>query len=89
MHTLHDNLGDALEILALPILIKKEDIKRQYHFMAKKYHPDQGGDSEQMEQINRAYKLLMKYVEEFRYSFDQDEISRQFSGVDYVNRFKP
>lgn len=84
-----DEISKALDILRLPTLIKKDDIKRQYHFMAKKYHPDQGGDAEKMEQINSAYKILIKYIDEFRYSFDTDEVSKQFPGVDYVNRFKP
>jgi len=32
---------------------------------------------------------LMTYIEEFRYSFDEDEVSKQFPGADYVDRFKP
>ena len=79
----------ALEILQLPKLINKKDIKDQYYFLAKKNHPDVGGSSERMETLNHAYKLLLKYIEEFRYSFDDEEISKQFPGADYVQRFKP
>ena len=57
--------------------------------MAKKNHPDLGGDVEKMEQLNHAYRLLMKYIEEFRYTFDEEEISKQFPGADYAQRFKP
>ncbi len=57
--------------------------------MAKKNHPDMGGDVEKMEQLNYAYRLLMKYIEEFRYTFDEEEISKQFPGADYAQRFKP
>jgi len=89
MHIPIDEIEKALETLVLPTLIKKEDIKKQYHFLAKKNHPDTGGDSEKMEQINIAYKVLMNYIEKFRYSFDTDEISKQFLGADYANRFKP
>jgi len=84
-----DEIEKALEILNLPKLISKEDIKKQYHFLAKKNHPDLGGDVENMEQLNYAYKLLMKYIEEFRYTFDEEEISKQFPGADYAHRFKP
>ena len=84
-----DEIEKALEILNLPKLISKADIKKQYHFLAKKNHPDLGGDVENMEQLNHAYKLLMKYIEEFRYTFDEEEISKQFPGADYVQRFKP
>jgi len=84
-----DEIVSSLEILELPTLIQKDDIKKQYHFLAKKNHPDTGGDPEMMEQLNHAYKILMKYIEGFRYSFDEEEISKQFPGADYVNRFRP
>lgn len=84
-----DEIENALEKLELPKIIQKEDIKKQYHFLAKKNHPDLGGSDEVMEQLNHAYTLLMKYIEGFRYSFDEDEVSKQFPGVDYVNRFRP
>jgi DnaJ-class molecular chaperone len=89
MQTPMEEIENALEILELPKLISKEDIKKQYHFFAKKYHPDLGGESEKMEQINYAYKLLMKYIEEFRYTFDEEEISKQFPGASHAQRFRP
>lgn len=41
-----------------------------------------------MEKINQAYDLLMHYIEDFRYVFDDEEISRQFPGADYAKRFR-
>lgn len=84
-----EEIEKALDILQLPKLVNKADIKKQYHYLAKKNHPDKGGDADQMEQLNHAYKLLMKYIEEFRYTFDEEEISKQFPGADYAHRFKP
>lgn len=84
-----EEIANALEILELPPLITKNDIKKQYRFLAGKYHPDKGGSEVKMEQINHAYRILMKYIEEFRYTFDEDEIKKQFPGVDYAQRFKP
>jgi curved DNA-binding protein CbpA len=84
-----EEIDNALDILGLPKLISKADIKKQYHFFAKKYHPDLGGDASKMEQINYAYKLLMKYIEEFRYTFDENEVNKQFPGADYAQRFRP
>jgi DnaJ-class molecular chaperone len=89
MHSPVDTIAQALEILELPKLITKEDIKKQYHFLAKKHHPDLGGDIERMEKINEAYRTLMKYIEEFRYTFDEEEISKQFPEVDYVKQHRP
>ena len=88
MHGPVKELNRALEILELPAFITKEDIKKQYRFLAKKHHPDLGGEAQKMEEINYAYKLLMKYIEEFRYTFDENEINRQYPGADYVQRFR-
>jgi DnaJ-class molecular chaperone len=84
-----ESIEEALEILELPKLITKEDIRRQYRFLAKKNHPDIGGDAQKMEQLNAAYKLLMKYIEDFRYTFDEDEVNRQCPGGDHAHRFRP
>ena len=84
-----EEIENALNILALPKLISREDIKIQYRYLAKKNHPDIGGAVEKMEQLNYAYKLLMNYIEEFRYTFDDEEVSKQFPGADHARRFKP
>lgn len=84
-----EEIEKALETLGLPKLITKSDIKKQYRFLAGKHHPDRGGEAARMEEINHAYKLLMKYIEDFRYTFDEDEIKKQYPGVDYVQRFRP
>ena len=84
-----DEIEKALDTLALPKLISRAEVKQQYHFLAKKNHPDKGGSEERMIALNHAYKLLIQYIEDFRYIFDKEEISKQFPGVDYVNRFKP
>lgn len=88
MHKPAKEINRALEILELPKFITQDDIKKQYRFLAKKYHPDLGGDVQKMEEINHAYRLLMKYIEEFRYTFDDDEINRQYPGADYAQRFR-
>ncbi|HQR73587.1 MAG TPA: DnaJ domain-containing protein [Sulfurovum sp.] len=84
-----EEIEKALEILNLPKLISKADIKKQFRFMAKKNHPDVGGDPQKMEELNHAYKILMKYIEEFRYTFDAQEISKQFPGANHAQQFKP
>jgi DnaJ-class molecular chaperone len=89
MKTVYEEIETALEMLELPTLITKADLKKQYRFVSKKYHPDIGGEVEKQEQINSAYKLLMKYIEEFRYTFDEKEVSNQFPGADHANRFRP
>ena len=83
-----EEIDRALDVLGLPKLITSEDIKKQYHFLAKKKHPDIGGDAIEMEELNTAYKLLMKYIKEFRYTFDEEEVSKQFPGADHAQRYR-
>jgi len=85
----YEEITDALETLNLPFLISKNDIKKQYHFLVKKNHPDVGGDENVMKKINFSYKVLMKYIDNFRFSFTEEEISKQFSGAIYAEQFKP
>ena len=84
-----EQINNALDILELPKLITKADMKKQYRFLSKKYHPDQGGDAVKQEQINTAYNLLMKYIEGFCYTFDEHEVSKQFPGAKYAEQFRP
>jgi DnaJ-class molecular chaperone len=50
----------ALAVLGLPANATPQQIKRRYRTLAKRYHPDRGGDREQMQRIIAAYELLMK-----------------------------
>lgn len=47
-----EQINYALDILELPKLITKTDVKKQYRFLSKKNHPDQGGDAVKQEQID-------------------------------------
>ncbi|HLI68427.1 MAG TPA: J domain-containing protein [Ktedonobacteraceae bacterium] len=50
----------ALAVLGLPPNATPQQIKRRYRVLAKKYHPDLGGDPRQMQRLVAAYELLMK-----------------------------
>jgi curved DNA-binding protein CbpA len=47
------------EKLGVPKDAKKPEIKRAYRNKAKELHPDKGGDTKEMAEINRAYRILM------------------------------
>ena len=50
----------ALAVLGLPPNASRQQIKRRYRALAKKHHPDRGGDQREMKRIIAAYELLMK-----------------------------
>ncbi len=50
----------ALAVLGLPPNATPQQIKRRYRTLAKRYHPDRGGDQQQMQRLIAAYELLAK-----------------------------
>jgi len=84
------DIQNALEVLGLPNMIRKDDIKKRYRELALLYHPDRGGESssQKMDEINRAYDLLMEYIDNFRFAFDEDEFKKQNPSVAHNLRFK-
>lgn len=50
----------ALAVLGLPPNATPQQIKRRYRALAKRYHPDRGGDQQQMQRIIAAYEFLTK-----------------------------
>lgn len=51
----------ALNVLGLPPNATPQEIKQRYRMLAKKYHPDRGGDARQMQRIIAAYEYLLKH----------------------------
>ena len=50
----------ALRVLGLPPNAAPQQIKRRYRTLAKRYHPDRGGDQREMQRIIAAYECLKK-----------------------------
>jgi molecular chaperone DnaJ len=62
--------ADYYEILGIPRDASKEDIKRAYRRLARKYHPDvnkEQGAEERFKEINRAYEILAEPESRARY----------------------
>lgn len=52
-------MGDYYDILGIPSNASQEEIKRAFHKLAYKYHPDRpGGDEKKFKEINEAYQTL-------------------------------
>jgi hypothetical protein len=56
-------------MLGLPRRATAEDVKRAYRQLAKRHHPDHGGDRERFEAIHAAYEVLSD--EDRRRKYDQ------------------
>ncbi|WP_255327396.1 MULTISPECIES: J domain-containing protein [unclassified Lebetimonas] len=60
-----------------PLSTAKE-IEKNYKKLAKKYHSDTGGNEEKMKEINKAYNILKDYIKNFKFTFSEDEIKKQY-----------
>ena len=81
-------IHDALEVLGLPPMVSFKDIKKRYLELSKAKHPDRGGESEEMSKINEAYTILKNYVENYRFSFSEEEILKQFPYNEHQKKFR-
>lgn len=80
---------DYYEILGVPRDAGKEDIKRAYRRLARKYHPDvnkEPGAEEYFKEINRAYEILSEPETRNRYDrFGEAGVSGGAAGFDPDN----
>lgn len=69
---------DAVESLELLSLTTKEHVRKKYLKLSRQYHPDmQGGSTEKFQEIRQAYEVLVEYMDNFRFVFDENEFKQQ------------
>ena len=49
---------DYYKVLGIARNATKEEIKKAYHGLAHKFHPDKGGDEARFKEVNEAYQVL-------------------------------
>lgn len=59
----------ARKLLRVPIITTRREIIEKYYALAKEHHPDKGGNSEMMKELNEAYQLLMQYCDNYKIEF--------------------
>jgi len=69
----------AVERMQLCTKATYKDLKSRYRELSKIYHPDMpDGDAAKFDEIAKAYKLLKKYMQEYRFSFDEEDFKEQY-----------
>ncbi|MCX6724012.1 MAG: molecular chaperone DnaJ [Candidatus Staskawiczbacteria bacterium] len=67
---------DYYEVLGITKSASQEEIKKAFHKLAHKYHPDKGGDEKKFKEINEAYQVLSDSAKRAQY----DQYGRVFDG---------
>jgi DnaJ-class molecular chaperone len=72
----------AVDSLGFCTKVTYADLKTRYRELSKLYHPDMpNGDAKKFDEITKAYKLLKHYMQEYRFSFDEDDFKEQYPSV--------
>jgi DnaJ-class molecular chaperone len=78
----------ALDVLGLPPFVSFNEIKKQYRYLSKSYHPDINEENSKMADLNEAYEILKVYTQNYRFSFSDEEILKQFPESEHARKFK-
>ncbi len=75
----YEALSEAVRVLGLGTRATLADIKSRYRQLVRRCHPDATGSRKDPEiyRVNEAYRTVMRYVEEYRYSFSEAEFLEQ------------
>jgi DnaJ-class molecular chaperone len=69
---------DAVESLELLSLTTKEYVRKKYLKLSRRYHPDmEGGSTKKFQEIREAYEILVEYMDNFRFTFTDEEFKQQ------------
>ncbi len=78
-------IDKARKTLGLGKTATLKEIKEAYRNLAKEHHPDKRSEEadrceNRMKEINKAYNIIKKYAESYRYSFIKEKIEDTYEG---------
>jgi DnaJ-class molecular chaperone len=84
----YEEITQALRILGLYELATLKDIRHRYKELLKEWHPDLHNENEEIcrqktIEIIDAYRILMDYCENYKFSFSKEEIEKYISPEEF------
>ncbi len=64
-----------------------KDVQKKYKYLAKYIHSNLNTDEEKMKEINEAYNILKDYIENYKFKFDNEEITKQYPH-EFIKKFR-
>ena len=64
-----------------------DDINKKYKKLVRELHPDINGENDKILEINRAYEILKDYIKNYKFTFSEDEILKQYPS-EFLKKFK-
>ncbi len=69
----------AVDLFGILTKTSKKQLKQKYLKLSKKYHPDTStGNSEKFQELKDAYDLLLDYIENYKFNFEEEEFKSQY-----------
>ena len=84
----YSDFEKALTTLGVVSKTDKKTLHKLYLSLSKEFHPDApNGDTVKFQAINDAYQLVKRYMENYRFDFDEAEFKKQypFSKSDWLS----
>ncbi len=84
----YSDFEKALTTLDVVSKTDKKTLHKLYLSLSKEFHPDApNGDTVKFQAINDAYQLVKRYMENYRFDFDEAEFKKQypFSKSDWLS----
>lgn len=84
----YEELKEAKEILGLGDYVTLDEIKSKYRKLCKKYHPDTCDEdkakcAEMFRKVDRAYKIIMEYCKNYRFSLKDEDLKKSSYDEDW------
>jgi len=74
----YEEYEKSLENLGIVSKFTASDLKNRYLKLSRKYHPDMpNGDDKKFKEINKSYKLIQKYIQNFKFDVDEKAFYEQ------------
>ena len=88
-----NEIEEARKLLGLGEAATFKEIKRAYRTLAHRHHPDKHSSTaieqteETMKRLNWAYKLLMDYCTNYKYSFREEDVAKTYPRDEYLRKY--